>query len=138
MGEYYFRIQSNIKNIAPLLGELKEKWEIAGLNGQEIFALHLAAEEALANAVKHGNKCRKDLRVEVVCRDMPDRIEIEITDEGNGFDYQNAPDPTSEKNIGKNSGRGIFLIRNFSDKAEFLEKGKKVKITKFKTAKENF
>ena len=132
MTDYHFKIQSNTKNIAPLLRELKTKWETAGLDEKTIFSLHLALEEALVNAIKHGNKNQEKLPVDLICRVLPDRVELVVTDKGKGFDLTEVPNPTSEENIGKNSGRGVFLIKNFCDKVEFLENGRKIKFTKFR------
>ena len=55
-------------------------------------------------------------------------LEIDIKDEGLGFDYNNLPDPTLPDNILKFSGRGIYLIRSLSDKLEFYEGGTLLKI----------
>ncbi len=89
----------------------------------------IAVTEATNNAIVHGN-C-KDLDKKV-CLNV-DRVEGDIVftvvDEGNGFNYDSLPDPTAPENIEKPDGRGIFLMKNLSDKIEFLENGSKVNIT---------
>lgn len=132
MPKYEYTVKSNKNNIFPLINELKEKWEISGLDEKTVFALRLTLEEALVNAMKYGNKFKEDLTVNVTCRILPEQVELEITDMGNGFDYNNVPDPTSEENIRKNGGRGVFLIKKMSDKVEFLEGGRKIRIIKFR------
>ena len=56
------------------------------------------------------------------------KITVEIEDQGNGYDYDNIPDPTLPENINKAGGRGVFLIKHLSDKVEFFDKGRKVQM----------
>jgi serine/threonine-protein kinase RsbW len=57
--------------------------------------------------------------------DVEDKnIVFRIEDEGSGFDYNNLPDPTAPENIEKPHGRGVFLMRNLSDKCEFDDNGR--------------
>ena len=53
-------------------------------------------------------------------------VRFVIEDEGGGFDFNNLPDPTSPENLEKVKGRGIFLIKNLSDKAKFKNGGRVV------------
>ena len=71
------------------------------------FDIRLATEEALRNAMRHGNKGKKEFFVEVSYDIGPDRLEITIEDKGEGFDHKSLPDPTSGENVLKGSGRGI-------------------------------
>ncbi|MCR5696941.1 MAG: ATP-binding protein, partial [Marinilabiliaceae bacterium] len=52
-----------------------------------------------------------------------------ITDSGNGFDYNNIPDPTAPENVDKVCGRGIYLMKLLSDKIEFSNEGRVVSLT---------
>lgn len=79
----------------------------------DVFALRLALSEALQNAVEHGNHRAADKSVHLTGKIFDDYVLIEVGDEGAGFKTEDAPDPTLEENIGKISGRGLFLIRNF-------------------------
>jgi serine/threonine-protein kinase RsbW len=61
-------------------------------------------------------------------------VEITIEDEGNGFDPEAVQNPTEEKNILKQVGRGIFILKSLMDKVDFItapQKGTIVKMTKF-------
>jgi serine/threonine-protein kinase RsbW len=51
---------------------------------------------------------------------LENAVEIEVSDQGEGFDPTSVPDPTDPANILKTSGRGIFLIRNFMDEVEWF------------------
>lgn len=51
---------------------------------------------------------------------------FQITDQGNGFDFDNIPDPTAPENVEKPHGRGIFLMKNLADEVSFYDNGKKV------------
>ena len=88
----------------------------------------IAVTEAVNNAVIHGNQfsLQKDIDVEVL--DVDDRLCFSIKDKGNGFDFENLPDPTAPENIEKENGRGIFLIKNLADDLIFDEGGRVVNI----------
>lgn len=96
----------------------------------DIFGIHLAVEEALVNAIRHGNGLNPDKMVRIACRVSPDRFRIEITDEGSGFDPGDVPDPTEDENLEVSSGRGILLMRNFMSSVEFNGDGNQVVMEK--------
>lgn len=105
-----------------------------GFGGHDIFAVRLATEEALLNAIEHGNKNDKTKRVTVAYFLDPQKAEITVTDEGAGFDPITVPDCTSMENLAKCHGRGIALIRGFMDIVEFGEKGNRIRLVKFNSA----
>lgn len=137
MPEYRYEIGSQTAEVAALIKELARKWQEAGLDEKSIFRLHLALEEAVVNGIKHGNRFNPDLKVQVRCRISEKNIEIAVTDQGQGFDAKSLPDPTVTENIPKRSGRGVYLIRQFMDKVEFLDNGRTVKMTKVLEPKQN-
>jgi serine/threonine-protein kinase RsbW len=96
----------------------------------EIFGVHLAVEEALVNAIKHGNQYDGQKRVRFLYKLCKDRVRIEIIDEGEGFDPAVVPDPTDEDNLETPSGRGIMLMRNFMSRVEYNESGNHVVMEK--------
>jgi serine/threonine-protein kinase RsbW len=87
------------KVILDLLGRYK-------YGDEDIFAVHLALEEAFSNAVEHGNRGdpNKTVRIDYAIDDK--RVELRLTDQGNGFDPQKVPDPRLEENITEARGRG--------------------------------
>src|SRR4051794_31597318 len=81
-----------------------------GFNSQSQFAIKLALEEALINAIKHGNRLDPSKKVHIEAKVSPQQFEITIEDEGPGFKRTAVPDPTLEENLEKCSGRGILLM----------------------------
>ncbi len=100
------------------------------IDDKELFKIKLCLEEALCNAVKHGNKLRPDLYAKMAIEYTEDRLVIRIEDQGSGFDFANLPDPTKKENAEKPSGRGIFLIKKFMDEVEFFSGGRGIKMIK--------
>ncbi len=94
------------------------------------FAIKLALEEAVSNAFRHGNKCDPRKRIFVRYEVTPDRIVIEVQDEGDGFDPCCVPDPTQPEFIDRPHGRGIMLMRAYLDAVEYNASGNVVRLLK--------
>jgi serine/threonine-protein kinase RsbW len=105
--------------IDQLLGQLQR----AQWNEHEIFGVHLAVEEALVNAIRHGNKLDESKSVRVHCKISVERLWIQIADEGRGFDPKRIPDPTADENLETPGGRGVLLMKNFMSRVEYNEAG---------------
>jgi len=99
-----------------------------GFNHHSAFAVRLALEEAIINAIKHGNHLDHKKKVRVQATVTPRRIEIIIEDQGSGFDRRRIPDPRAEENLEKCSGRGIFLIESYMDKVEWTHGGRRLRM----------
>jgi serine/threonine-protein kinase RsbW len=104
--------------------------EAAGFNSQSTFAIKLALEEALINAIKHGNKLDEKKNVHIEASVTPELTEITIEDEGPGFDRTSVPDPTLEENLDKCSGRGILLMEAYMNRVEWSRGGRRVRMVK--------
>ena len=98
--------------------------------------LKLALSEALTNAMEHGNRWDPDKMVVVTVRAGRESLEVEIQDEGQGFDFASLPDPTDESNLYKERGRGVFLMYTIMDKVEFSPEGNRVILTKLASGPE--
>lgn len=97
---------------------------------EEIYGnILIATTEAVVNAVKHGNRLDSTKFVFLDAVLEGNTLEIDVKDEGMGFDFSSLPDPTLPENILKFSGRGIYLIKSLSDGLEFLEGGTLLKMT---------
>ena len=96
----------------------------------DIFSIQLAMEEAVVNAVKHGNRMNCDKKVRIAARLAADLIRIEIIDEGSGFDPETLPDPTQEPHCNAPCGRGVMLMRNFMNSVTFNAAGNGVILEK--------
>lgn len=87
----------------------------SGLPDEALFGIDLAVREAVANAVKHGNKFDATKQVKITFEKSPQELVITIEDEGAGFELSAVPDPTNAENLLKESGRGILFMQNFMD-----------------------
>lgn len=117
--------------------DLLEQLGAHGWPPSDIFAIHLAAEEALVNAIVHGNQLDPAKRVHVVCEVSPERAWLEITDEGAGFDPATVPDCTLEDRLDVPSGRGVMLMRSFMTRIEYNAKGNRVVLEKLRDPTES-
>lgn len=79
----------------------------------------MAIREAVANAVKHGNKLDESKSVAVSLSVTGGTLEIEVADQGSGFSPEDVPDPTNTENLLKANGRGILFMRAFMDEVEW-------------------
>src|ERR1035437_6516652 len=100
-------------------------------NDNDLFAIKLALEEAMVNAVKHGNRMDPAKQVRVHYRICDQRADITIEDEGAGFNPAELPDPCADENLERCSGRGILLMRAYMTSVVFNPQGNKVTLTKF-------
>ena len=109
------------------------KLEANNFSRDNVFAVHLALEEACVNAIKHGNKMNADKEIKIDYSVNPNKAEISIMDEGDGFEPDSVPDPRYGKNLYKPDGRGLFLIRSYMDVVKFNERGNCVRMVKYRT-----
>ena len=81
--------------------------------------MSVAIRESLVNAIKHGNKLDESKRVLIAFTLHDDGLEVEVHDEGPGFDPGRVPDPLAPENLLKAGGRGIFFMRQFMDEVRY-------------------
>jgi len=99
-------------------------------SAHDLFGIKLALEEALVNALKHGNQMDRSRQVHISYCLLPDRFEVSILDEGSGFDPDEVPDPTAAENLERPSGRGLILMRHYMSEVAFLGPGNCVRMSK--------
>ncbi len=98
---------------------------------QDVMAVELALQEAVANAIRHG--CRGDRTKQLQCSmtcDAAGEIVITVRDPGAGFDPSTVADPLDPANVLKPSGRGIFLINGLMDEVRFADGGRELQMKK--------
>jgi serine/threonine-protein kinase RsbW len=108
----------------------------SGFGEDELHQIGMAVRESMVNAVVHGNRYNVNKKVHLVVYERSERLVIEITDEGDGFEMNSLPDPLAEENLLKQSGRGILLIQAFVDefRVRRLERGgTEVTLVKYRT-----
>ncbi len=108
--------QSVQERIIQLLEELRYE-------ERDVFGIRLAIEEALVNAIKHGNQMDPNKTVRITCRVATHKVRIEIEDQGEGFQPEEVPDPTADENLERPCGRGIMLMRAFMSSIAFNASG---------------
>jgi serine/threonine-protein kinase RsbW len=106
--------------------------EDSGFGKEDVFAVHLALQEAFINAVRHGNQMDPDKEVEIEYLVDSEKFEISVTDEGDGFDPEAVPDPRCGENLYKPNGRGLLLMRAYMDVIEYNEKGNGVRMVRYR------
>jgi serine/threonine-protein kinase RsbW len=123
-------ISSDLESARKLEEEILRLASESGYGEGATFAIKLALEEGLANAIKHGNRCDCAKTVEFRLDIDPSKLEFTITDQGCGFDPACVPDPTAEENLEKPSGRGIMLMRAYMDEVRYNPAGNQVYMLK--------
>ena len=113
------KIASELDEGHRVLAELLDKLETEGWSSRDIFGLRLALEEAVVNAIKHGNGQDESKRVELVFTLTDRSIEVQVKDQGTGFKPDEIPDPLAPENLLKAYGRGIFFMRQFMDEVGY-------------------
>jgi len=107
--------------------ELQERMlarlEELGYSKEALHGIRLSLEEALINAIKHGNQMSKAKQVHVRYRISKHAFDIEIRDEGPGFDPDDVPDPTAPENLERPCGRGLLLMRHYMTECDFIPPG---------------
>ncbi|MHC4068228.1 MAG: ATP-binding protein [Planctomycetota bacterium] len=126
-------VESSSTAIIKVCKQLLAEIEANNYSSEEIFSVHLALEEAFINAIKHGNKLDSSKTVQIDYVISPEKVEITMTDEGQGFNPRAVPDPRVGENIYKTEGRGLLLINSYMDEVNFNETGNRVHMIKYKT-----
>lgn len=122
------QLRSNIENITEVEDLINVIFEDYELSPDYYGNMLVALSEAVNNAIIHGNKLDESKLVDLEFMHKGDEYYFTISDKGVGFDYTHVPDPTSPENIEKPDGRGIFLMRNLSDRVTFSDEGRTVEL----------
>ncbi len=99
---------------------------------QELFAVHMSLEEAVMNAIKHGNRHDEQKAVRVSAKCNAEYLYVRIADQGSGFDPRLVPDCTAEENLERECGRGLMLMRCYMDDVRYNRRGNTVELFKRK------
>ena len=116
---YEMICQSNQKEISHIEEFLRQISMQLHIDDGMMHRLLVSCTEAVNNAIVHGNKSDPYKKVIIRCVVKKKTLTICVKDEGNGFDPESLQDPRDEKNLLKESGRGVFLMRSLMDKVVF-------------------
>lgn len=123
-------IPSDLARIPEVQDAILAKARDAGFNKDTQFAIRLALDEAVSNAIRHGNQNDVAKTVTIDFTVTPDRVTVKITDQGPGFDPGSLPDPTAPENLTRPHGRGVLLIQSYMTDVSYSDKGRCVTMTK--------
>ncbi len=113
--------------------EIEEALAACRYGDRDLFCVKLALEEALVNAIKHGNQLDPAKFVHIAYTVTPERFDVRVTDEGPGFNPADVPDPTAPENLERPCGRGLLLIRRFMTAVDYHGAGNVVTMTKLRS-----
>ncbi|NVO01476.1 MAG: ATP-binding protein [Bacteroidetes bacterium] len=118
--------KENIHQVEKFVEDICDEFNI---NNTYFGNILVALTEALSNAIVHGNKNDVNKDINITFESKPIGLSFTIQDEGNGFDFNNIPDPTDLAVELKNEeGRGIFLMKVLADEVNFLDNGKSIEL----------
>ncbi len=135
MTRYVVRIVSTIDQARRVLCAVDRLLRMLGYSERDRFHISLAAEEALVNAVTHGNKNDPEKLVAIRFHEENSKACLEVEDEGKGFDPNSVPDPRDGNGATKPGGRGILLMKSFMNTVRFLHNGRCVVLEKHRSEK---
>ena len=124
-------ISSRPENITVVENYIEGVLKMYNITDESYGNILISVIEGANNSILHGNNCDENKLVEISHKmaDNKRSITFVISDEGNGFDYTNLPDPTSPENIENLGGRGVFLMKQLADMTIFENNGSVVELT---------
>ncbi|HZU27267.1 MAG TPA: ATP-binding protein [Bryobacteraceae bacterium] len=127
-------LESSLESVDAAETSVLKVAEEAGFDEESLHKIGMAVREAMVNAVVHGNRYSARKRVHLQVSRAADHLSIVIRDEGEGFEFENLPDPLSEENLLRQSGRGLLLMQAFVDKLDVRRRtsgGTEVRMIKY-------
>ena len=125
-------VKSSPSALEDVYQEIRPKLQDNQYVEDDIFAVHLALDEAFHNAVEHGNKKDPKKTVTIDYQIDVQRVELRIADQGPGFNPGNVPDPRIGANLYRPEGRGILLINAYMDEVKYNETGNQVIMVRYR------
>ncbi len=123
-------LTENIRIIESFIDNAKDEYHI----DDDIYGnIMIAVTESVNNAIRHGNDLQNNKNVLITLHLEQNIITFTVQDQGEGFDYENLPDPTSPENLDKPGGRGIFLMKHLADEVKFRDEGRIVQLSFYVT-----
>lgn len=131
----HIEIPSQLKFIKGIAHNIIADAKLMGYDEADLHdKIPVTVDEAVTNAIKHGNKFQEDKKVYIDIHIDVERIKIVVADEGPGFNVKAVPDPTDPANFLKPSGRGILFMSIGMDEVRFNEKGNILTLIKYKNS----
>lgn len=125
-----FKMPSELRHLDAVLEYLNERMLRLGIVSGDDSEVMIALDEAIVNAVKHGNKSDPRKAVHIVAEFSADGVRFVVADEGAGFERESVPDPTEPCRLLEPSGRGLLLINHIMDEVRFNQCGNRLEMFK--------
>jgi serine/threonine-protein kinase RsbW len=109
--------------VSPVIDRLVDGMVTAGYPDRDVFAVRLAVDEALSNAIQHAHRDDPSRAVRIGSLVETEQILLVIEDDGPGFDPESIPDPRAPENRERPGGRGVFLMRHYMTWVRYNERG---------------
>jgi serine/threonine-protein kinase RsbW len=103
--------------------------ESFGYGEENRFAVRIAVEEAMANAVLHGHRGDQEQLIEIHWTISSSQVAMFVSDDGRGYNSSAVPDPTADENLTLPSGRGLAMIKAFMTTVHVSDAGRKIEMT---------
>ena len=116
---FFLEIESDPNNLITVEEFVNYFSKELNLDESKLSGLLLAVTEAVTNAIIHANKCDETKKVQMNVTKDGNKLIITIKDEGKGFDPSKVPDPTEPENLLKDSGRGLYLMKIYTDELKY-------------------
>ena len=125
-----FKMPSELRHLDGVLDYLNERMLRLGIVSPDDSEVLIALDEAIVNAIKHGNKCDPRKEVHIVAEFSVEGVRFIVADEGPGFEREKVPDPTEPCRLLEPSGRGLLLINHIMDEVRFNQCGNRLEMFK--------
>jgi serine/threonine-protein kinase RsbW len=112
-------LESRLEVLEQVEGTVSRLTEAAGLTMDTSTDVAVAVRESVVNAITHGNGLDASKRIHVSFLVVDKTLEVEVVDEGLGFDPEALPDPVDEANLLRPDGRGILMMKCFMDEVKY-------------------
>lgn len=116
---FHLTIGSRFENIELVQAVLSDALSAYDLDDESRHWIDLAVREAVANAIKHGNRLEPEKRVEIELELEDGQLVVRVRDQGEGFDPEELGDPLAPENRMRPNGRGIFYMKSFMDDIQY-------------------
>jgi len=123
---YSFSIKSSLKTISMIIDMIKS--HVLQYHSEKIWKIETVLHEALVNAITYGNEMDYNKQVVINYEVGSIGLRVFIKDSGEGFDVKHISVPVGKESLDRISGRGIYIMKKFSDSIYYSEKGNEVTI----------
>ncbi|MFW6038880.1 MAG: ATP-binding protein [bacterium] len=130
-------IASRLSEVPAVQQAILDEVKCHGYGQDTLFAVRLALEEALSNAIRHGNGEDPTKKVTIEYAVTDQRIEVSIADEGHGFQPDTLPDPTDDENLARPHGRGVMLMQAYMNEISYNDRGNRVTMVRTREAEDS-